>query len=345
MRLLFVDEASQIHLRAYPHLFERFGPGLARIVFLGDDRQLAPFQSEEVVDAGLSVFELAHLRKRAFLLDTCYRLAKPMAVFISDSVYGGQLQCGPTNYDPPGGLLDCAGFIDVDSSREAFQGTSRVNLAEVETVTQLVAEFKKRGGAMARLKVLTTYDAQRDALEESLARQGLSGASDVVFSVDSFQGRESDYVILSLVRDGRPTVRESRQGGGVSREDGAVMAAVKYVQPSLGFLGSDRRTNVALTRAKRAVLVVSNRRFLTGIAADTLVGKLQIQLQWTGEGGELHWCNEDDLRNDRLPRSLFSDLPPTSAIDNLSDRLHGATIEGDPPNKRKVAQSPPTSWD
>lgn len=322
MRLLFLDEASQIHLRAYPHLLQRFGILLARIIFLGDDRQLPPFKGEEVIDAGLSVFELAHLRKKAFLLDTCYRLAKPMAEFISKTVYDSLLVSGPNNYNPKGDLLDCISYVDVKSSHEEKQGTSRINTGEVDMVARLVAEYKKRGGNMTNVKVITTYDAQRDALEDVLKRQGLSGASDIVFSVDSFQGRESDYIILSLVKDGRPTVRESKRRRW--RED--EMQVVRYLQPGLGFLSDDRRINVALTRAKRGTVVVSNRKFILNIAAETLVGKLQIEMQWLGEGGEAHWYDEDDVLNQRMPQALFASLPKKH-VDDLVDELAGMKVE------------------
>ncbi|UZJ54639.1 hypothetical protein CBS101457_003959 [Exobasidium rhododendri] len=303
MRLLFVDEASQIHLRAYPHLLHRFGKEVARVVFLGDDRQLPPFQGDEVVDAGLSVFELPHLRTKAFLLDTCYRLAKPVAEFISENVYDGLLHVGSKNYDP-GSLLDCVSFIDVTDWQEEKQGSSRMNRGETQMVVKLMEQYKKRGGSLSRIKVLTTYNAQRDALEEALKRVDLSGASDTVFSVDSFQGRESDFIILSLVKDGKPTIRESRNKN-KSRE---VAALVQYLQPGLGFLSNDRRINVALTRAKQGIIVVSNRKFILETAAETLVGRLQVDLQWESQDGEEHWYSVADVLNNRLPRALFGVL-------------------------------------
>jgi regulator of nonsense transcripts 1 len=59
-----------------------------------------------------------------------------------------------------------------------------------------------------------------------------------VDSVDGFQGRQKDYIILSCVRSG---LAEST---------------------SVGFLANQRRMNVALTRARKGVIIVGNRNLL-----------------------------------------------------------------------------------
>lgn len=299
MRLLMVDEASQIHLRAYPHLFERFGSTVGRIIFLGDDCQLAPFQADEIFDAGVSVFEQEHLRKKAFLLDTCYRLPKPLVEFISENMYGGKVISGECNMDSDAGLAGCVSFVDVQSSKETFQGTSRLNAREVEVIVALVQTYKDRGGDLTELKVLTTYDAQRDLLEKLLKEAGLSGSADTVFSVDSFQGRESNHIILSLVRDGRPAEQVMATKPNTRR------AASRTYPPNLGFLKNERRSNVALTRCKSSLVIVSNRRFVIDVGGNTLVGRLQADMQWADDGDVAHWIEEADIVKGKLPDHLY----------------------------------------
>lgn len=69
MSLILVDEASQLRIDQYPHVFDRFRKSLKRAVFFGDDKQLPPYQSNTVKEIQ-SVFELPHLRKDALFLDT-----------------------------------------------------------------------------------------------------------------------------------------------------------------------------------------------------------------------------------------------------------------------------------
>lgn len=86
------------------------------------------------------------------------------------------------------------------------------------------------GLAAEDVAVITPYSAQVKLLQQQL-RQGALAELEVR-SVDGFQGREKEVVIFSAVR--------ANARGGV------------------GFLADARRLNVALTRAKRGLVVVGN---------------------------------------------------------------------------------------
>jgi superfamily I DNA and/or RNA helicase len=94
-------------------------------------------------------------------------------------------------------------------------------------------------------KIITPYDAQRNAIENALKTAKLAWEN-TVFNVDSFQGNEADHIIVSIVRTSGP-----------------------------GFMTNQRRTNVMLSRCKKSMVICTNRLFLQKkTVARTLVGKL-----------------------------------------------------------------------
>jgi regulator of nonsense transcripts 1 len=93
---------------------------------------------------------------------------------------------------------------------------------------------------LSSIGIITPYKGQRIFLQNYISKELgislLSMSSLEINSIDSFQGREKDFIILS-------TVRSSKSGG-------------------IGFLNNERRLNVALTRAKFGMIVVGNAEVL-----------------------------------------------------------------------------------
>src|SRR5204863_9512743 len=85
------------------------------------------------------------------------------------------------------------------------------------------------------IAVIAPYAAQVRLLRERLAVPGLE-----IDSVDGFQGREKEAVVLSLVRSNR--------------------------EGEVGFLADVRRINVALTRARRKLIIIGDSATLSAHA-------------------------------------------------------------------------------
>jgi superfamily I DNA and/or RNA helicase len=129
-------------------------------------------------------------------------------------------------------------FIDTagggyDEEREP-DGESRLNSKEAALAARKVQSLLDSGIQPADIAVIAPYAAQVRLLREKLKVPGLE-----IDSVDGFQGREKEVVVLSLVR---------------SNQEG-----------DIGFLADVRRTNVALTRARRKLLVIGDSATLANL--------------------------------------------------------------------------------
>ncbi|KAK0189343.1 AAA domain-containing protein [Armillaria mellea] len=166
-----------------------------------------------------SIFDIDHLKGMAHMLDVPYRMPYTLGNFVSREVYNNQLRSENTSMD-----TSCIAFIDAKYGTEDKSGFSWRNYEEVRKIAHLVRLYYKDRDFC----VITPYDAQRAAIDKELKKQGLP--SEQVFNVDSFQGNEADFVLVSLVRSRDP-----------------------------GFLRSEQRMNVMLTRCRRGLVIVSSR--------------------------------------------------------------------------------------
>jgi DNA polymerase III delta prime subunit len=218
-----------------------------RVVFAGDPCQLPPtVLSPEAADRGLAV----SLMERAMallgpgvsrLLTVQYRMHADVMGFSSAEFYGGELVAdasvvGHRLCDLPGvraeplteGPLTFVDTAGAGYDEEAEEDTeSRLNPREAALAATYVRRLLDAGVSPGDVAVIAPYAGQVRRLRELLRGLGVE-----VDSVDGFQGREKEAVVISLVR---------------SNPEGEI-----------GFLGDVRRTNVALTRARRKLVVVGD---------------------------------------------------------------------------------------
>ncbi|KAG6329772.1 hypothetical protein ID866_9318 [Astraeus odoratus] len=234
---IVVDEASQIEIGDYIPLFAT-ATTIRKVTFIGDDKQLPPHGQEKI--GGLqSIFEVDHLHQHKLLLNIQYRMPPQIGEFISQSVYDSLLESNADHYLSYTEHMTCR-FVNVPG-QQVSHGTSWKNLAESKAILQLASIFQAQG---KKFKIITPYDAQRTSLENGLKNAELQW-EDKCFNVDSFQGNEEDYIIISLVRS-----------------------------LDLGFLSDLRRTNVMLTRCKRGMVIFTSKLFMEKYGKDSLVGSL-----------------------------------------------------------------------
>lgn len=223
------------------------------VVLAGDPQQLAPTViSLEAQAQGLATSLFVRLLedygedvKR--LLKEQYRMHEAIMAFPSARMYGGQLRAHPSvatrtlaEVLSPGATVDAPPVLFLDTAGKGFDeskapGTESLrNEGEADLVVARARELLAQGLSPGELAVITPYRAQASFIREKLA-----DVPEVeVDTVDAFQGREKDAVLVSLVRSN--------------------------VEQSVGFLEDLRRMNVAITRPRRQLFVVGDSATLSG---------------------------------------------------------------------------------
>ncbi|MFB6234419.1 MAG: AAA domain-containing protein [Halopenitus sp.] len=221
-----------------------------RSILAGDHRQLPPYHSgdgQHVEQLEFSLFErLLETYGQAEVsttLTTQYRMHEAIAAFPNETFYDGVLTHGQRNRQWTIGALDPLVAVDVDGEESQTPMYSYINGAEARTVANEVQQLLEHGVMATDIGVITPYNGQIGKIRSVLQSElGESVSGDVkVDTIDSFQGGQRDAIVVSFVR---------------SNPDG-----------DIGFLGlpteGPRRLNVALTRAKKRLVLVGDWDTLT----------------------------------------------------------------------------------
>ncbi len=257
-RQVVIDEATQA---VEAEALIPIALGAKQVVFVGDHCQLGPVvMCKAAAKAGLSqsLFErLVLIGVRPIRLQVQYRMHPCLSEFPSNMFYEGSLQNGVTEADRQ--LLTLPGFkgkedfpwpipnkpmffYSITGMEEiSSSGTSYLNRTEASYVEKIVTHLLKMGVTPNQIGVITPYDGQKQYVHEYMRRSGSLAASLYeaieVASVDAFQGREKDFILVSCVRS------SESQG--------------------IGFLSDPRRLNVALTRSRLGLILLGNPRVLS----------------------------------------------------------------------------------
>ncbi|QTE30033.1 AAA domain-containing protein [Pengzhenrongella sicca] len=266
--LLVIDEASQCAIAHILPLAYR----ARRIVVVGDPNQLNPIVNLkrahlETIAAACGTTETAmHLAGlsagtdsayTAFaarvggsphLLDEHYRCHPQIAQFINNQFYGGALRVltdVSTFNQSPRGLA----FVNVPGRCEQAKPSGAYNQAEVDAITDWVLEYHT--AASGTLGIVTPFSAQVDLLgrqlRSALGPEKLAAARITIGTAHAFQGGECDVVLFSLVL-----------------ADGVNAGTAKWVENQRNLI------NVAVSRAKRALIAFGNQDALALLPVPTL---------------------------------------------------------------------------
>jgi len=241
-----IDEAGQAMDPALLIPLER----THKWIMAGDPFQLPPtIKSIDAAREGLSVNMLERWiqsNKRSSLLKKQYRMNEVIMGFSNQQFYEGALQAADSVSQwtlRVSAMSDPFEFIDTAGcgfeEKVETESRSRYNEDEARIIRehflQLVTAYENQGKILPSIGMITPYRAQVAYLK-SLWMEDEDTQKYMPYltidSIDGFQGAERDIIYISLVRSNE--------------------------QNEIGFLKDYRRMNVALTRARKKLIVVGD---------------------------------------------------------------------------------------
>ncbi|NXN15898.1 SETX helicase, partial [Indicator maculatus] len=245
---VIVDEAGQsCEVETLIPLIHRCN----KLVLVGDPRQLPPtVKSVKAQENGYDQSLMARLHRHleeqlqstvfrslpVVQLTVQYRMHPDICLFPSNYVYGRTLKTDRATEESR-----CSSdwpfqpylIFDVGDGREERDNDSFSNPQEVKLVMELIKAIKARRKdlGLRRIGIITPYSAQKKRIQRQLDQVFGSNSPGEVDTVDAFQGREKDCVIVTCVR-------------------------ANATKGSIGFLASLQRLNVTITRARFSLFIL-----------------------------------------------------------------------------------------
>ncbi|XP_070687489.1 DNA-binding protein SMUBP-2 isoform X1 [Pempheris klunzingeri] len=293
-----------------------------KCILAGDYKQLPPtIKSQTAASKGLSLSLMERLIQIygdsvVRMLTVQYRMNSAIMDWASKEMYQGRLRAHSSVErhllkDLPGVscveetstpllLIDTAGCGL--SEMEVTDEQSKGNQGEVDIVELHIKALTDAGLKAKDIAVIAPYNLQVDLLRQKLSARHPELE---IKSVDGFQGREKEAVVLSLVRSNR--------------------------KGEVGFLAEDRRINVAVTRARRHIAVVCDTQTVQNHAF------LKSLVNHMSEFGEVRTAFE--YMKDIVPQNYTRDHKDTKANTSASSSMSKKQKSKDqPPSKAKQGQ-------
>ncbi len=218
-----------------------------RVVLAGDHCQLPPtILSKQAADEGLAISLMQRVIELwgdqvTRMLNVQYRMHEQIMQFSSEQFYDENLVADESVKahllsdlqpiksselaDSPILFIDTAG-AGWDEQKEP-EGLSTMNPREAELILKYTDQLVESGLPPSQIAIIAPYAAQARYLRRINKHENLE-----IDTVDGFQGREKEAVLITLVRSNSAN--------------------------EIGFLAETRRMNVALTRARRKLIVVGD---------------------------------------------------------------------------------------
>ncbi|XP_016128244.1 probable helicase senataxin isoform X2 [Sinocyclocheilus grahami] len=315
---VIIDEASQAKETEtlIPMLYRS-----AAVILVGDPNQLPPtVVSQKAKEFGYDQSLMARLCKSLYqsnprlspilLLSVQYRMHPDICEFPSKYIYNSALKddcetaqkrCSLSWPFKPYKVFDVTDGIE-KKERDSFSNHKEVKL--VLLLLKLLGEKQS-----VRVGVITPYNAQKRRILDAVRGSGINNKQlqVEVDTVDGFQGREMDCIIVSCVR--------------ASSEMG-----------SIGFVGNRQRMNVTITRARFSLFILGHIRTLReqsdwgALIEDAWIRKTIIKTMQN----DFERDAQQILKQEREPPTRSLSYPPVGKPSPVASPVTHAPVETDP---------------
>ena len=296
-KIIIVEEAAEV---LESHIVTTLSPGCEHLILIGDHKQLKPnptvYQLAKKYHLDLSLFErMVNNGLQCNTLEIQHRMRPEIAALIHPIYPDLKNHDSVMQYEDINGVGSNLFFIDHrEDETEHDENKSRSNEHEAEYIAALCKYLLQQGYASEQITVLTTYSGQLFAIRNLMPKSEFSGVRICV--VDNYQGEENDIILLSLVRSNKENV--------------------------IGFLKTENRVCVSLSRAKKGFYIVGNLNLLAN-QADLWSDILQIlrKQNCVGSSLELFCRNHPDKKIHAVTAADFQKAPSGGCLEPCQFRL------------------------
>jgi len=247
--VLIMDEASQV--ASFMSLLPLMK--CKKFILVGDNKQLQPIEEEDISkEMNLSIFNrlFETYPKASTFLSIQYRMHKSIAQIANEIFYEGKLRTSEKAAERILSLkVGKHQFLNpkipvvfIDTSKVAYYedevGSGCSNTKEAKYMAYIVSLFVKKGIKSLDIGVVTPYVKQKLLIREFLNDIKIENVE--ADTVHKFQGREKDIIIMSFARSKK----------------------YSFPQYKLKFIENETLVNVAITRAKKKLILVGNSKTL-----------------------------------------------------------------------------------
>jgi hypothetical protein len=249
--LVVIDECTQC---LEPGSLVPILKGSKHVVLVGDHYQLPPTTLSSVVEKeGLnrSLFERLSQFIQPVMLTEQYRMHPSIATFPSNQFYNGKVKSSEklsqerppiTGIVWPNQEIPHIAFYDYsdnncEKSGNSIAGKSKMNPLEVNFIIKVLKNILLQSGLQSdQIGIISPYSLQVQQIENAIRTEWEDTQGIEVKTVDGFQGREKELIVISCVR---------------CNSEG-----------NIGFLSDWRRLNVAITRPRRGLILIGHSKTL-----------------------------------------------------------------------------------